>query len=233
MRTFLIVSLCLLLTGCSTYSKNLPGQYEIGSAVKPVKVDGTFAPGEWNSAQEIAPVQLTSGAGAEKTSIRLMYDKKFLYLGVSCTDSQIAERNDDFWKNDSVQANIRMGVVGADNSFRFRFSATPQGLVSARFHNGRTPLRKEYIDITKPLAPDLYRIACAVGDGEWSMELALSWSAIRPLPSPPDAFHVFVERRNINGDKIEVADWPYDKKVEFRFDGAKDNQRPQPTTELY
>lgn len=200
-----------------TDSNDLPEQYQIGRAVIPVNVDGRLGSEEWDSAQEIAPVQVTSGAGAETTSIRLLYDADFLYLSVVCSDSQITERRDDFWKNDSVRASIGMGVAETDDAFRFGFTATPQGLVSARFHKGRTPPSGATTDITKPLAPDLYQLACVVDDTGWSMELALSWSAVRPLPVPPDPFSLFIERRNINGDKIDVADWPYDSKVQFQF----------------
>lgn len=226
MRTFLILYLSLmLLAGCSSVlSNDLAEQYQIGRTVKPAKVDGTLDPGEWNSAQKRAPVQITSGAGTESTSIRLMYDKDFLYLGIRCVDSQITERNADLRKNDSIQARIRIGVAETDDSFQFRLSAIPQGLVSARFHKGPTPDMREDRDITKPLAPNLYKAACTVDDTGWSMEFALSWSAIRPLPTPPAPFHLFVERRNINGNKIEVADWPYDKKVEFQFERPTDNK---------
>jgi len=220
MRKFWILTLCLIFLagGCATR------RYQIARAVEPVEVDGKLDVGEWDRAQEIAPVQVTSGAGGEPTSIRILYDKDFIYLGVRCADSQITERNDDFWKNDSVAAGFQIGVVATEDLFRFGFRTTPQGLVSARWFSGKWPtppmdqVMDALRDMTKPLPPDLYRVACAVDDDGWSVEIALSWAAIRPLPAPPAPFRVRIERRNINGDKIDVADWPYREEVEFQFE---------------
>lgn len=201
----------------------------------PVTVDGTVDPREWNSAQAASPVEILPGPASESTSIRLAYDEESLYIAIHCADSDITARGPDFSKNDSVRINIQLGVVETDEFHRFAFGITPWGLLSARVHKGRTPLMREYRDVTKPLSPEMYQAASIRGDWGWSTELALSWNAIHPLSSPPTPFGMSMERRNINGDKIFVAGWPYDRDIVFQFEADEDDEgaptKPSTATE--
>jgi len=229
----LSMTLAFMAVGCASDTRGIAQRYEIRMAVVAPDIDGHLASMEWSAAEEAIPVQLTADAGAEQTSIRVLYDRDSLYIAVHCTDSRITERADAFWKNDSVRANIVVGAAEAENSFRLGFSVVPQGLVSARFHKGPTPLMEDIRDFTQPLDPSLYNARCFVGKGEWSTELRISWAAIRPLGAPPDEFHIFIERRNVNGDKVEVADWPYDKKIVFEFaDSSEKKAAPTPPSSV-
>ncbi len=214
--TLMTLMFAPLVAGCGTSVTTL----EIRRASEPLAIDGKVGLTEWAMAQKIRPTQVTRGAGGEDTTIRLLYDDNWLYVAVRCSDSLITDGSDDFWKNDSVRVNFRMGVVEAEDSCQFGFTVTPGGLVSARFHKGRTPPMRADIDFTKPLESRLYRVACTIDESGWTMELALSWSALRPLPIPPEPLSIFIWRRNINGENIEVADWPYDEKVKFQFAGT-------------
>ncbi len=217
---YALVTLMFAQLGCVAGCGAGVTTLEIRRASEPVTIDGKVGLTEWAMAQKIRPTQVTCGAGGEDTTIRLLYDDNWLYVAVRCSDSLITDGSDDFWKNDSVRVNFRMGVVEADDSCRFVFTVTPGGLVSARFHKGRRPPMGEFIDFTKPLESRLSRVACTIDESGWVMEIALSWAAIHPLPIPPEPFSVFIKRRNINGENIEVADWPYDETVKFHFAGT-------------
>lgn len=202
----------LLQFGCAATT------YDIRGPHLAMTIDGNIDTNEWQTAVAAMPVQVICDAGGEKTSIRVLYDKEWIYIGIECLDSGITERQDDFWKNDSIRIGVTSGIAETEDFCRFVFTIIPQGLVAARFHKGKTPPMLELIDDTVLLEPRHYKVACLAGQGKWSAELALSWAAFASATVPPKNFGLSVERRNINGAKIEVADWPYDKQIGFRFE---------------
>ena len=221
----------LLLVGCHAVRPTMKSSlYVIVKTDRTVTVDGELTSTEWGSAQLANPVQITSGAGSDTTTIRLLYDDEFLYISVHCVDSQITVSDPVFSNNDSLTFLIKTGVVETDDSCRFHFAATPQAVVGARFHQGRTPYMRDYRDVTKPLPPDFYQAASFAGERGWSAEIALSWSAVRPPSIPPSPFWLYIERRDLDGQKISVSGWPYDSNVDLVFESGHDKkERPNKT----
>ena len=221
-----VTLLPLLQFGCNSRSGGPHGIYEIRMATGSITVDGVVDSNEWCAAEVATPVQLTADAGGEKTTIRILRDHGSFYVAITCTDSRITARTEDFSKNDSLRVDITAGLPDTANFRRCSLAVVPQGLAAARLYQGVSPRMTESIDWSKPLDSALYKAACHTGRGEWSLELALAWSAICPLP--PEASHLqfSVERRNINGDHLEVASWPYNRNIEFRVPAAPQPEQP-------
>jgi hypothetical protein len=75
----------------------------------PVTVDGDLSEPVWANAALLTPFLLNDGSGPEreKTDVRLWYDDTALYLGWTCTDSDIeatfTERDSKFWEEEVVE----------------------------------------------------------------------------------------------------------------------------------
>lgn len=189
--------------------------YKIQRLAKTPAIDGVID-AEWQIAQVVYPTRPL--AGREPTAIRLAYDDTWFYIGVDCTDSQLAPPQDDIWQNDVVWGIVRIGQQETDRAHQFHFRVTPHGRASVRFHRGPTPAMREVFDFTKDLNPDQYRLGVARTPQGWSVELALAWAAIEPrIPVLAEPFSAFVGRRNTNGTQVEVGEWPYETAVGFKF----------------
>ncbi len=75
----------------------------------PVKVDGDLSEPAWAKAAVLSPFLQNDGSGAEreKTVVRIWYDDNALYLGWTCTDSDIqatfTARDSKFWEEEVVE----------------------------------------------------------------------------------------------------------------------------------
>jgi hypothetical protein len=74
-----------------------------------VKVDGDLSEAAWSKAAVLSPFLQNDGSGPEreKTVVRIWYDDTALYLGWTCTDSDIqatlVARDSKFWEEEVVE----------------------------------------------------------------------------------------------------------------------------------
>jgi hypothetical protein len=75
----------------------------------PVTIDGDLSEPVWTRAAELSPFFANDGSGPEreKTVVRIWYDDTALYLGWTCTDSDIqatfTARDSKFWEEEVVE----------------------------------------------------------------------------------------------------------------------------------
>ncbi|MEW6236551.1 MAG: carbohydrate-binding family 9-like protein [Candidatus Omnitrophota bacterium] len=75
-----------------------------------MKIDAVFDEPQWKQAAIISPFYLNNGTkeGTEATELRLFYDDKRLYLGWTCTDSDIqatlTQRDASLWDEEVAEA---------------------------------------------------------------------------------------------------------------------------------
>lgn len=196
--------------------------YEIRPARSEINVDGVIEPAEWDVAQTVVPKEGTKNA--QRTAIRILYDEHCLYVAAACRDSCVTQVNE--WdKTDHLWMLISFGRVETAERIDFSFGMTPDGRAYAKYRTGRTPPKREFIDDSQPLSDSLYSVASVRTEDGWSVEFALRWSATqngKAAPKCPSRF--FIERRNINGKRIEVTDWPYRRPVSFVLTREAENK---------
>ena len=218
-RTLVVVVLALVIVLAATLTvrrlrRETVEVYEIHRARSAIMIDGAIDPAEWAHASKATPEG--PAKAAEPTIIHITFDEDWLDVGITCLDSSVAAHTEDWRKTDSLFMRISVGEVATPQRHDFTFCLTPHKTVSARFRSGPRAAMREFIDDSKPLPEELYRMAAKTLKKGWSMELALSWQAVKhPTGGPKGPLSLFVERRNINGDRIQVSDWPYYHRVRF------------------
>jgi hypothetical protein len=100
-------------------SKSLPApkRVVVPKLHGPVSVDGNLSEAVWTKAAVISPFFLNDGSGGEreKTAVRIWYDDTALYLGWTCTDSDIqatfTARDSKFWEEEVVEFFVTSGTL--------------------------------------------------------------------------------------------------------------------------
>jgi hypothetical protein len=187
-----------------------------------LKVDGELTEPVWASAAKLGPFILANGSRTERepTMVRVWYDDTALYLGWTCTDSDIqatfTARDSKFWEEEvaeffitpneltryfELQWNALGGVFdaiitnqlderGVSKKFDGDWSYTAKGMKSAVKLRG-----------TAAKADDK--------DEFWQVEVAVPWSDFGvPAPKPGDVWRANFYRFNRgNGLPVEEVSW--------------------------
>src|ERR1039457_2027323 len=87
-------------------------RYELKRAPSPIQIDGKLDEKAWQTANPIVlmfPWESQTGA-KQKTTVRLLWDDRNLYIGYQCEDvditAQFTERDDPTYRDDAVEAFI-------------------------------------------------------------------------------------------------------------------------------
>jgi hypothetical protein len=116
-RFILVIVWCLgtlLATGGADNSPDpkslpVPNRVVVPKLHGPVTVDGDLSEAVWTEAVVLSPFFKNDGSGPEreKTVVRIWYDDTALYLGWTCTDSDIqatfTARDSKFWEEEVVE----------------------------------------------------------------------------------------------------------------------------------
>jgi len=116
-RKALIVAACLIgILGASGADKVVdpkslpaPKRVLVPKLQGPVTIDGDLSEPVWAKAAVLSPFLQNDGSGSEreKTAVRIWYDDTALYLGWTCTDSDIqatfTARDSKFWEEEVVE----------------------------------------------------------------------------------------------------------------------------------
>jgi hypothetical protein len=194
---FLCVLLCAPL-----FSQPPVPRYEVKRASSPIAVDGKLDDKAWAAAPTIEflfPWDSQTGA-KQKTTVRLLWDDDYLYVGYDCDDADIValrtERDDPTYLDDAVeffvnpkpsQTTVYFGLemnargvlydyLMVDSSYAFkRFNM--QGVLLATFLRGTLNVRGDQ-------------------DKGWSLEVAIPWVNFEELAKRPTAGTVWTANLN-------------------------------------
>lgn len=115
---------CLLMLPSAAAEKDTdpktlpaPNRVVVPKLRGPVAVDGNLNEAVWTKAAELSPFRQNdgSGDGREKTMVRIWYDDSALYLGWTCSDSDIqatfTARDSKFWEEEVAEFFVTAGTL--------------------------------------------------------------------------------------------------------------------------
>src|SRR6476469_4489810 len=179
-------------------------RYVARMVTKPPKIDGKLDDAAWASAPTTGPFvnTLTGAAVPQKTEAKLLWDKKFLYIGIENADADVwaklDKRDDKLWTEEADEI-----MIDADGNGRtyIELQVAPNGNVFDTY----LPERRKYEDTInpklKPFAWTSKTVAKVRVDGTlnkredqdkgWTAELAIPLEDVKgmdtksPLTLPP------------------------------------------------
>lgn len=99
-RTLLILAgICLFITGCSTTCVKEPSEYLAHYTDKPIKVDGKLDDPAWSNAAFLSFRPLPKYTYTETGKGKILWDNKYVYVGVELKDSDIVQESDEDWSH--------------------------------------------------------------------------------------------------------------------------------------
>ncbi|MCC6443996.1 MAG: hypothetical protein IT210_11145 [Armatimonadetes bacterium] len=149
----------------------------------PPVIDGKLDDILWQTIKPLEPFLPALASGQEKTQAKttaqVAYDSGFLYTAFRCEEPQVdklavsgEKRDDSLWMGDVVE----LFIAQADNPERFyQFMVNPKGVLMDQTVSDKVG------DLT--FSPDV-KYAAARGEKEWTVEMAVPWSAIGGPPQP-------------------------------------------------
>ncbi len=187
---------CLFLLAAllAAQTETAPGRprYEVRRAASRVVVDGKLHDAAWQAAQTIVfvfPWEFQTGA-KQKTSARLLWDDRNLYVGYECEDAditaQFTERDDPTYRDDAVEIFLNPRPSQTDVYLGLEMNARGVlydyvSVFSARYLFKRFQMQgvqlATYIDGTLNARGD--------HDKGWSLELAIPWENFEGLSGRP------------------------------------------------
>lgn len=173
-----------------TSAADLP-QYEVAATKDKIRVDGKLSEKAWARASRLTlmfPWETQTGV-KQKTTVRLLRDAQFLYVGYECEDEDITathvNRDDPTYLDDCVEFFLRP----QENSNQyFGLEMNARGVLYDYFYDFPNKHDK---------TPDLAGVQLqthlrgtlnqgADRDQGWSLEVAIPWASLQKLvPQPP------------------------------------------------
>lgn len=199
--------------------------YRVSRATQPITIDGKLDDTGWTRAKEVKLVLNRDGsASPAKTTARLLYDDKFLYVSFRAVDSNIfatmRKRDDHLWEEEVVEVFLQ-----------------PDPAKKAYIELEVNPLNALvdiYLpDIRKPLPPASWnseKIRWAIkvdgtvdgrpGDREWTCEIAFPFedaaTAAQTPPRPGDRWRMNLYRVERKPSYALIA-WSPTRKDDFHI----------------
>lgn len=145
-------------------------------------IDGSLADAAWTAPttlEPFVPYVRQKDAQVQPTEARVAYDEKGLYVGVRCTEPKTGElkivgqkRDDDIWMGDSVDIFVQPPDQAPTY---YHFIVNPAGTVWDARCGAEDDLSYD---------PE-WDAAVKVSDGEWTLEVAIPWAAMKMSPPQP------------------------------------------------
>jgi hypothetical protein len=205
-------------------------RYVARMTTKPPKLDGKLDDPAWADAPSTGAFvnTLTGAPAAQKTEAKLLWDKKFLYVGIDNADtdvwSNLTKRDDKLWTQEADEL-----MIDADGNGRtyIELQVAPNGNVFDTY----LPERRKYEDTInpkmKPFEWNSKMIAKVHVDGTlnkredvdkgWTAELAIPLEDVKGMddksgvklpPSPGDVWRINMYRMDIpQGKPQQAAGW--------------------------
>lgn len=228
--------LALVLLGClvagypvmaadkSADLKSLPApkRVVVPKLQAPVTVDGDLSEAVWAKAAVLSPFFQNddSGPEREKTAVRIWYDDTALYLGWTCTDSDIqatfTARDSKFWEEEVVEFFVTSKTL---NRY-FELQWNPLGGVFDAIIDNKLDPRGVSTNFTGDWSftaqgmKSAVKVKGTVGhshdkDEAWSVEVRLPFADLgEPIPKPKTVWRANFYRFNREKDKApELLSW--------------------------
>ena len=171
-------------------------------ATAPITVDGRLTPDEWGHTVEIAGFTVSGSdtLAPEPVLMRLAYDRKHLYLGITCLESNMkglktggaGGYDGAFWLDDSVEFFLD---TNHDHETYTQFAVTAKGI---RYDNrqGDSTWNADWTAAT------------ALGPDRWTAEIAVVFTGLVPSPPVPgDLWGFNLCRERQAGGHLELYNW--------------------------
>ena len=202
-------------------------RYVARMVTKPPKIDGKLDDAAWASAPTTGPFvnTLTGAPVPQKTEAKLLWDKKFLYIGIENADADVwaklDKRDDKLWTEEADEI-----MIDADGNGRtyVELQVAPNGNLFDTY----LPERRKYEDTInpkmKPFSWNSKMIAKVRVDGtlnkredqdkRWTTEIAIPLedvkgmddkSAVKLPPTPGDVWRVNLYRMDVPAGKPQQA----------------------------
>jgi len=228
---WLTLALCLSLTDLgmaqtlkATDQKTIP---PLSRIVVPklrggVKVDGELKERVWKKAARIKSLSLNDGSGPEReqTELRLWYDDTSLYVGWTCTDSDIqatfTARDSHFWDEEVVE----LFITPKELTRYFELQWNPLGGVYDSIVNNQMDNRGISTNYTGDSGftakgmTSAVKVRGTVGNSHdkdecWQVEVMIPFSALgQPTPKPKEVWRANFYRYNRQkAHAVELLSW--------------------------
>jgi hypothetical protein len=214
--------LCCL---CTTLFAQAPlPRYEAKRAAGPIAIDGRLDEKAWAAApavELIFPWESQTGA-KQKTTVRLLWDDRFLYVGYECEDRDIValhtERDDPTYRDDAVELfiNPKPSQTGLYYGLEMNARAVLYDYV---MYDSRYALKRFNMQGVQ-LATFIRGTLNTRGDEDqgWSLEVAIPWANFEELSARPEPGAVWTMNLN-RWDGVEP---------DRRMSNWSDPQQPRP-----
>jgi hypothetical protein len=221
---FLMTHFATVAAEKSTNLKSLPApkRVVVPKLHGPVTVDGELSEEVWTKAAVLSPFFQNDGSGPEreKTAVRIWYDETALYLGWTCTDSDIQAtfpaRDSKFWEEEVVELFVTSETL--DRYFELQWNPLG-GVFDAIIDNNLDQQRVSTNftgdwGFTAKAMKSAAMVKGTVGnsndkDEMWQVEVALPFTDLgEPTPKPMAVWRANLYRFNRKKDKpAELLSW--------------------------
>jgi len=191
-------------------AKNLAGTtlvYACRQAAAPVTVDGDLGDAEWAGAAEVGGFRITKSEALapEQVTMRLLYDRDCLYLGVKCFESRmkslkanVKQRDGAFWEDDAIEIFFD---PAHDHEHYFQLAVTAGGTC----YDNRQG---------ESLWNGDWRAAARQNADSWAIEAAIPFRTLNlPAPAPGTLWGFNLCRERQAGGHLELFNWADVKRV--------------------
>lgn len=194
-----------------------PNRVVVPRLAGPVTVDGELNEAAWTQAARLPPFQRNDGAGPERepTVLRIWYDDTAVFLGWTCTDTDIQAtltgRDGNLWDEEVVE----FFVAPRELPRYFEFQWNPVGgvfdAIVTNDLDARGLSRKIGVDRTFTAADMRSAVVKRRDGGEpgWQVEVRIPFTDLgRPAPRPGEVWRGNFYRYNrTRGQREELVSW--------------------------
>ena len=184
-----IVAIVMVLTGSATMADDPPvtREAECRWTDRAPKVDGKLDDPAWREASVIdrfpAFWKKVETAPAHSTKARLLWDREALYFSAEMSDPDVrafgSKHNDHLWNGDVFELFFKPSPARPEY---FEFQVNPKSvLFEAALLERNKPV--EPFESSRPLGMSA---EASTGDGGWTVEGRIPWSAFGPTFARPD-----------------------------------------------
>ncbi len=187
---------------------------------RPPRLDGSLNDPVWRAARTSAPfVETRSGGIAPLTaSAKLLWDKRYLYVGVDVSDALLRasdrDHDDHLWEQDCIEL---MFDPQGDGLSYFEIQVSPRGVVfDTRYDAPRIPKPFGHVDwdsgVRAAVSPR-GKLDDLEPDAGYTVEMAIPWQAFSPKnrpASPPtigNTWRANLYVMDLTRDRQQAAAW--------------------------
>lgn len=208
---WVVLALGLVCTTGAQAALEGPGRTQFLQAARaegPVEVDGRLDEAAWRQAPVfdgfVQNFPLASHAPSERTELRVLYDARHLYVGVTCFDSQPERINHNLGRRDSdLFSDVVRVLLDTTHEHRtaYTFTVNAGGVQSDGLYYDDREFTSDWDGV--------WDAAAGRFDGGWVAEFAIPLSLLR-FPAAPLQTWGFSVRREIArlNEQLETVDNP-------------------------